>query len=159
MPKGKKSNPWMTHLAQFRKSHPNMSLGDAMVAAKKTYKKPARQAGAGFFDKPKHVPINPPIMKGGNAFKDAVINKLKSYDTPFAKHVVKQLGGEQKGGSLYSLLKYGIGGVVGGGKQMSPSTRSKLQQYMRGQGKFSTMPVKPTGPAPALQKYIPGTAF
>tara|TARA_B100001094_G_scaffold264171_1_gene266084 strand:+ start:481 stop:768 length:288 start_codon:yes stop_codon:yes gene_type:complete len=30
---------WRAHLAEFRKSHPNMPLKKAMKAAKKTYKK------------------------------------------------------------------------------------------------------------------------
>lgn len=35
----KKQNPWMRHLNDFRKKHPNMSLSEAMKKAKKTYKK------------------------------------------------------------------------------------------------------------------------
>lgn len=38
--KGKKvSNPWLDHVAQTRKENPGMSYTDALVAAKKTYKK------------------------------------------------------------------------------------------------------------------------
>ena len=129
MPKGKKSNPWMTHLAQFRKSHPNMSLGDAMVAAKKTYKKPARQAGAGFLDKLREKnPERYDMMKG--ALKKALFGGRK------------MAGGEQKGGSLYH----------------APLVKTLFTKAFGG-GKFSSMPVKPTGPAPALQKYVPGTNF
>ena len=128
MPKGKKtSNPWMTHLAQFRKSHPNMSLGDAMQAAKKTYKRPARQAGAGFFDKLREKnPERFDMMK--DALKKSIFGGRK------------MAGGEQKGGFDPFLLYRGAKKVLGGGK-------------------FSSMPVKPTGPAPALQKYVPGTNF
>ncbi len=32
-------NPWFDHLSAFRKSHPNLSMKEAMRAAKKTYKK------------------------------------------------------------------------------------------------------------------------
>jgi hypothetical protein len=34
-----KKNPWMTHLASFRKSHPKLSGKEVMSQAKKTYKK------------------------------------------------------------------------------------------------------------------------
>lgn len=35
----KKKNPWMEHLAAFRKSHPNVKGIKASSEAKKTYKK------------------------------------------------------------------------------------------------------------------------
>lgn len=34
-----KSNPWLDHLAQFRKDHPIMTFKEALQAAKLTYKK------------------------------------------------------------------------------------------------------------------------
>lgn len=38
--KGKtSSNPWLKHVAETRKQNPGMSYTDALVAAKKTYKK------------------------------------------------------------------------------------------------------------------------
>ena len=36
---GKKTNPWMEHLAKVRKENPKMSLTEAMKKAKSTYKK------------------------------------------------------------------------------------------------------------------------
>lgn len=36
--KRKMMNPWMKHLMAFRKKHPRMTLGEAMIAAKKSYK-------------------------------------------------------------------------------------------------------------------------
>jgi len=35
----KKQNPWMKHLNEFRREHPNVPLSEAMKKAKKTYKK------------------------------------------------------------------------------------------------------------------------
>ena len=35
----KMANKWFVHLSKFRKEHPDMSLTDAMKAAKKTYHK------------------------------------------------------------------------------------------------------------------------
>ena len=35
----KKSNPWLKHLNAYRKAHPKLTLTEAMVKAKKTYKK------------------------------------------------------------------------------------------------------------------------
>jgi len=32
-------NPWVIHLVAFRKANPNLSMKEAMQAAKKTYKK------------------------------------------------------------------------------------------------------------------------
>jgi len=32
-------NPWFVHLSAFRKSNPNLSMKQAMKAAKKSYKK------------------------------------------------------------------------------------------------------------------------
>lgn len=32
-------NPWMTHLQKVRKAYPNLSLKDAMMKAKASYKK------------------------------------------------------------------------------------------------------------------------
>jgi hypothetical protein len=32
-------NDWMKHLAAYRKSHPKLTLKQAMIAAAKTYKK------------------------------------------------------------------------------------------------------------------------
>ena len=37
-------NAWIKHLTAFRKSNPGMSLGDAMVGAKKTYKSMSKSA-------------------------------------------------------------------------------------------------------------------
>jgi len=38
--KGKRpANPWLNHVAETRKANPGMSYTDALVAAKKTYKK------------------------------------------------------------------------------------------------------------------------
>jgi len=34
-----KSNAWLDHVAKFRKEHPDMKFGDALKAAKATYKK------------------------------------------------------------------------------------------------------------------------
>ena len=107
MPKGKKSNPWMTHLAQFRKSHPNMSLGDAMVAAKKTYKKPARQAGAGFFDKPKRVPVYK--MAGGGQKGAGFLDKLREKNPErfdMMKNALKKaiFGGRKMAGGKFSSM-------------------------------------------------------
>ena len=31
--------PWRNHLAKYRKAHPDLSLKEAMIAAKATYKK------------------------------------------------------------------------------------------------------------------------
>ena len=39
MGSGKAKNPWFEHLSKYRKSHPNLSLKEAMIKAKKTYKK------------------------------------------------------------------------------------------------------------------------
>ncbi len=36
---GKRGNPWIAHVQAYRKKHPNMSYKQAMVAAKKTYKR------------------------------------------------------------------------------------------------------------------------
>ena len=35
----RKKNPWLIHLGRYRKSHPKISLTQAMRGAKKTYKK------------------------------------------------------------------------------------------------------------------------
>ena len=37
------ANAWLEHLKKFRKSHPKMSLKQAMTAAKKTYKKKSKK--------------------------------------------------------------------------------------------------------------------
>ena len=34
-------NPWFDHLSEFRKAHPNLSMKEAMRAAKRTYTKVA----------------------------------------------------------------------------------------------------------------------
>jgi hypothetical protein len=34
-----KSNPWMEHLKRFRREHPELKGKEAVIAAKKTYKK------------------------------------------------------------------------------------------------------------------------
>lgn len=37
--KSKPMNPWMKHLNDYKKKHPNMPLSECMLKAKKTYKK------------------------------------------------------------------------------------------------------------------------
>lgn len=32
-------NRWLTHLIKFKRTHPNLSFGECMIQAKKTYKK------------------------------------------------------------------------------------------------------------------------
>ena len=44
--KTKKVNPWLKHVAEFRKKHPNLSYKDVLIGAKKTYKKHS-ETGAG----------------------------------------------------------------------------------------------------------------
>lgn len=39
MSEGGKRSAWLQHVMSVKKAHPSMSLGDAMKAAKKTYKK------------------------------------------------------------------------------------------------------------------------
>ena len=39
MPVPKALKPWFDHLQAYRKSHPKLSLKQAMIGAKKTYKK------------------------------------------------------------------------------------------------------------------------
>lgn len=40
------ANPWLVHLAAFRKSHPKLSAKECMVEAAKTYKKKEVEAKA-----------------------------------------------------------------------------------------------------------------
>jgi len=37
--KKKTINPWLIHLKEYKKAHPNKSYGECMAEAKKTYKK------------------------------------------------------------------------------------------------------------------------
>ena len=43
----RKSNPWMVHLAKFRKAHPNIKFTEAAKEAVKTYKKQAGGSAMG----------------------------------------------------------------------------------------------------------------
>ena len=42
-------NPWLVHVANYRKAHPNMSYSDCLKAAKPSYKKKSMK-GKGFFE-------------------------------------------------------------------------------------------------------------
>jgi len=42
-------NPWLVHVAAYRKAHPNMSYSDCLKAAKSSYKKKSMR-GKGFFE-------------------------------------------------------------------------------------------------------------
>jgi hypothetical protein len=37
--KNKKKNPWLVHVAKFRKEHPKMKFTEVLTAAKRTYSK------------------------------------------------------------------------------------------------------------------------
>ena len=136
MPKGKRTNPWITHLNQFRKSHPNMSLGDAMIAAKKTYKKSgsaavmsmstekkAKQAGGDIF-----APFD--LLMGKK--NGGISGKLANYARDNRDKIHKFLGG--------SLQK----------AKNQPEAYTKIREYLQGRGKFTPMPVRSPGIAPKL---------
>jgi len=38
-PKVKKANPWIAHVAEFRKKHPEMKYSEVLKKAKDSYKK------------------------------------------------------------------------------------------------------------------------
>lgn len=43
-------NPWLVHVANYRKAHPNMSYSECLKAAKSSYTKKSKMRGRGLFE-------------------------------------------------------------------------------------------------------------
>ena len=63
----RKSNPWMVHLAKFRKAHPNIKFTEAAKEAVKTYKKQAGGSALGGDLSPTDFKANPNLPTSGDA--------------------------------------------------------------------------------------------
>jgi len=64
-------NPWLLHVEEFRKKHPNMSYKEVLQKAKVTYHPLRKKKGAGFLDT-----IKGALNSAANLVADQSINKL-----------------------------------------------------------------------------------
>ena len=95
----KKSNPWLVHVAKFRKENPSLSYKDVLKQAKTTYTKGSAISGGATKKEKK-----PRAKKGGSVVGGSVVGGAKEKKP----RKTRKDKGTKKGGKMFGEDGHGI---------------------------------------------------
>lgn len=139
---------WLKHVMSVKKSHPSMSLGDAMKAAKKTYKK--SKTGGTLMDK-----MGP---MGGRRRKTAKVGGT-AYGFTGGPYTGSDLpDGNSRFPALADATWQGPSELKGGRRRRSTKKAGRRHRKVGGAGGAELAPVSPGGKAADLPYAQPSVA-